>query len=69
MSYELPPVLPIASAQTESGGFAESHILPGSEKIELVLLQPGEHRIIIPLTMSGAKAVIQVLTKALEVTQ
>lgn len=56
----------IASAQTEHGGFAESHIVPGANDIILVLFQPGEHRVILPLSKSGADCVVKVLQSALK---
>lgn len=56
----------IAVASTSSGGFAESHIVAGEEKIVLVMYQPGEHRVIIPLSINGASAVTEVLLAALE---
>lgn len=63
---EKPDIESENTVETASGGFASARLVPGDDGVVLILFQPGQHRSIMPLSRSGAEAIVKVLSKALE---
>ena len=57
---------PENTIETQSGGFSSARLVPGDDGVVLILFQPGQHRSIMPLSRSGAEAIVEVLSRALD---